>query len=149
MRGMRITGGLALALCVAAAGNGCGPRGVGAMCAGVVTIDGQPAPAGILVEFQPPGPKGSPSLGITDAAGKYELRFTAARKGVMPGECLVRLSVMPEIGADGIPVLPEASKIVRIPEHYGRQSKLTRSVKPGHNQIDIDIDTKSAAPKTK
>lgn len=149
MWGMRITGGLALALFVAAAGIGCGTRGVGATCTGVVTIDGQPVPAGVLVEFQPPGPQGSPSLGITDATGKFELRFTAARKGVMPGECLVRLSVMPEIGADGIPAMPEALKTVRIPEHYGRQSKLTRTVKPGHNTINIEIDTKSAIPKTK
>lgn len=146
---MRITCGLAAALCVLGAGNGCGPSGVGATCTGVVTIDGRPAPAGVLVEFQPQGPKGSASLGITDAAGKYELRFTAARKGVMPGECLVRLSVMPEIGANGIPAVPEALKTVRIPARYGQQSSLMRTVKPGHNTIDIDIDTKSAGPKTK
>lgn len=142
-----MAGGLALALCVTAAGPGCSPRGVGATCAGIVTIGGAPVPAGIRVDFQPPGETASPSLGITDSNGRYELFFTAARNGVMPGECLVRLSVMPEISADGIPTLPEALKAIRIPDHYGRQSKLKRTVKPGHNQIDIEIDSTSPPPK--
>jgi hypothetical protein len=114
-----------------------------------VTIDGAPVPAGIRVDFQPLGETASPSLGITDANGRYELFFTAARKGVMPGECLVRLSVMSEISADGIPTLPEALKAIRIPDHYGRKSKLTRTVKPGHNQIDIAIDSTSTFTKPK
>ena len=142
--GMRIPGGLALAFCVLAAGNGCGPRGVGATCTGAVTIDGRPAPAGILVEFQPQGPQGFPSLGITDATGRYELGFTAARKGVMPGECLVRVTVMPQISDKGIPTVPEPLKDIRIPDRYGQRSTLTRTVKPGRNQIDIEIDTTPA-----
>lgn len=128
---------------------GCGPRGVGATCTGTVTIDGKPAPAGIRIDFQPQGPGGSPSMGITDALGKYELRFTATRPGVMPGECLVRVTVTREMSAQGVPTVPEALKAVVIPDHYGQQSTLTRTVKPGPNQIDIDIDTKSAAPKAK
>lgn len=135
--------------CLASSFAGCGPRGVGATCTGTVTIDGQPAPSGVRVDFQPQGDKGSPSMGLTDAKGKYELCFTAARKGVMPGECLVRVSVLPEMSAEGIPKVPEALKAVRIPEHYGRQSTLMRTVKPGHNQIDIEIDTKSAPTKPK
>jgi hypothetical protein len=126
---------------------GCGPRGVGATATGIVAIDGQPAPAGIRVDFQPQGDKGSPSMGITDAQGRYELFFTAARKGVMPGECLVRVTVMPEMSAEGIPQVPEALKDVRIPDHYGRQSSLMRTVKPGSNQIDIEIDTSPAKAK--
>ncbi|MCX7431529.1 MAG: hypothetical protein NTY17_11095 [Planctomycetia bacterium] len=127
---------------------GCGPRGVGVTCTGAVKIDGAAAPAGIRVDFQPQGLKGSPSMGITDDKGKYELFFTAARKGVMPDECLVRVTVMPQM-VEGIPKVPDALKDVRIPEHYGRQSKFTRTVKPGHNQIDIEIDTTSAPAKTK
>lgn len=135
--------------CLAVAIAGCGGGGLGATTTGRVTIDGQPAPAGIRVDFQPQGPKSSPSMGVTDPKGHYELFFTPARKGVMPGECLVRLSVIPERSADGIPTVPEALKAVRIPEHYGRQSTLTRTVKPGHNQIDIEIDTTSTPTKPK
>ena len=127
---------------------GCGRGGVGATAVGVVKIDGQPAPAGIRVDFQPQGEKGSPSMGITDTKGRYELFFTAARKGVMPGECLVRLSIMPEYGGDGIPKTPEALRDLRIPDTYSRKSTLTRTVKPGHNTIDIEIDT-MAQPKPK
>jgi hypothetical protein len=129
--------------------TGCGSRGVGATCAGTVTIDGKPAPAGIRVDFQPQGPQGSPSMAITDAAGKYDLHFTAARKGVMPGECLVRVAVMRERSAQGIPMVPEALKAVVIPEHYGEGSTLVRTVKPGHNQIDIEIDTTSPPARLK
>jgi hypothetical protein len=126
---------------------GCGPRGVGATATGLITVDGQPAPAGIRVDFQPQGPNGSPSMGFTDAKGRYELFFTAARKGVMPGECLVRVAVMPQISAEGIPMVPEALKDVRIPDHYGQQSTLMRTVKPGFNQIDIEIDTRVPKPQ--
>lgn len=126
---------------------GCGPRGVGGTCSGTVTIDGKPAPAGIRLDFQPQGPQGSPSMGITDAVGKYELRFTATRLGVMPGECLVRVTVPREMSAQGLPTVSDALKGVVIPDHYGQKSTLRRTVKPGHNQIDIEIDTKSAAPR--
>jgi hypothetical protein len=88
-------------------------------------------------------------MGFTNAKGEYELFFTPARNGVMPGECLVRVSVMPEMSAEGIPTVPEALKAVRIPDRYGRQSTLMRTVKPGSNLIDIEIDTKSAPPKAK
>ena len=125
---------------------GCDHGGVGATASGVVTIDGTPAPAGIRIDFQPQRADGSPSMGITDPKGRYELFFTAARKGVMPGECLVRLSVV-EDGPGGIPRLPEALKGVRIPESYGLQSTLIRTVKPGRNQIDIEIDTSSKPAK--
>jgi hypothetical protein len=134
-------------VCLAIVVAGCGRGGVGATAMGVVTIDGKTAPAGIRVDFQPQGEKGSPSLGITDPQGRYELFFTAARKGVMPGECLVRLSVMPETSPEGIPATPEALKDVRIPDSYGRKSTLTLTVKPGHNTIDLAIDT--ASPPTK
>ena len=67
----------------------------------------------------------------------------------MPDECLVRVTIMPEMSAEGIPKVPELLKDVRIPEHYGRQSTITRTVKPGHNQIDIEIDTTSVPTKPK
>lgn len=121
---------------------GCGPPGMGATAAGVLTIDGQTAPAGIRIDFQPQGPSGSPSMGITDANGRYELFFTPARKGVMPGECRVMLQPSREHGPDGTPRIPEELKSLHLPEEYaGEQSPLLRTVKPGWNQIDIAIDT--------
>lgn len=129
-----------------AASIGCGRGDVGATATGLVTIDGKPAPAGLRVDFQPQGGKGSPSMGITDASGRFELRFTASVWGVMPGDCLVRISPFQQVGADGIQKVPDALKDIRIPDTYGRESTLMRSVKPGHNTIDIEIDTAELSP---
>lgn len=136
--------------CVAAVTGGCGPRGVGATASGILKIDGEPAPAGIRIDFQPDGPKGSPSIGITDDKGRYELWFTPGNKGVMPGECRVMVQRPPAAGPDGPRQMPDALKNMRIPSAFaGEQSPLTRTVKPGHNTIDIEIDTASAPAKTR
>lgn len=132
---------LPLAACLIALA-GCGRRDIGATASGLVTIDGRPAPAGLRLDFQPQGPGGSPSMGVTDSAGRYELWFTAAHRGVMPGECRVMLQPSRETGPDGIPGIPAALKDLRIPDAYaGERSPLIRTVKPGHNTIDIAIDT--------
>ncbi len=149
MRQKRISFWCAVSCCLVASAVGCGRWDIGATATGLVTIDGQPAPAGIRVDFQPQRPDGSPSMGITDADGRYELCFTAAVKGVMPGDCLVRLSPFYEMGADGIPTIPDGLKDIRIPDAYGRESTLVRTVKPGRNTIDIEVDTSSAPPGKK
>jgi len=123
---------------------GCGRRDIGASARGIVKIDGKPAPAGIRIDFQPQGPTGSPSMGITNAAGRYELWFTAADRGVMPGECRVMLQPSREYGPDGNPKISAALQSLRLPEEYaGEQSPLIRTVKPGRNWIEITIDTTS------
>lgn len=137
-----VAGCVSIIVAVALLAAGCGPGGVGATAVGVVTIDGTPAPAGIRIDFQPRALEGSPSMGITDAQGRYELYFTAARKGVVPGECQVRLEASPATGPDGVPGAPSAPETLRIPKAYaGDQSPVFRTVKPGHNTIDIAIDT--------
>lgn len=82
-------------------------RGVGATASGTVTLDGQPAPAGIRIEFEPQIKGGSSSAGYTDASGRYELMFNVNTVGVMPGESIVRLSIQPTFSVDGKPSLPE------------------------------------------
>ena len=135
---------------VAAVVGGCGPRGVGATASGTLTIDGQPAPAGVRIDFQPAGPKGSPSTGITNDKGSYELWFTPGNKGVMPGECRVMVQRPPVAGPDGPRQMSEGMKNIRIPSAFaGEQSPLIRTVKPGHNTIDIEIDTTAEPTKTK
>ena len=130
--------------------GGCGPRGVGATASGILTIDGQPAPAGVRIDFQPAGPKGSPSTGITNDKGSYELWFTPGNKGVMPGECRVMVQRPPVAGPDGPRQMSEGMKNIRIPPAFaGDRSPLIRAVRPGHNTIDIEIDTTSEPTKTK
>ena len=129
--------------------TGCGPRGMEATVSGTVSIDGKPAPAGIEVEFQPQVPNASPSKGVTDANGRYALRFNAYRDGVMAGESVVALSIRRTLGPDGAPgPIPEALAGVRIPADYvGPASRLSRTVARGFNQIDIDVQTSSVPPR--
>lgn len=119
---------------------GCRPS-VGATAVGTITIDGQPAPAGIRVDFEPQVKGSSSSTGYTDAKGRYELKFNVNTIGVMPGESLVRLSIQPTFTGDGKPSLPEELRAIRLPDSVGMKSTLRRTVKPGANQIDIAVDT--------
>lgn len=131
--------------CFVAVALGCGGRSPGATASGTVTIGGKAAPAGIRVDFQSAAPGGSMSSGFTDDRGRYELWFNANLKGVMPGECVVRLSLPEGSGADGSSGLPEALREVRIPEDMGERSQVTRTVKRGANTIDIDIPAEKAS----
>jgi hypothetical protein len=92
-----------------------------------------------MVQFQPQGPNASPSIAVTDAQGRYDLRFNARIRGVMPGENIVSLSIVREPNAEGKVVLPDALKGLTIPAAYGDKSTLKKTVKPGANVIDIDI----------
>lgn len=125
------------------AASGCGGRPLGATAKGTVTIDGKPAPAGIRVDFLPVAAGGSMSSGVTDDAGQYELWFNANMRGVMPGECVVRLSLSETTGADGLPAIPETLRHVRIPEHFGERSQTIRTIHPGVNKVDVDVTTSS------
>jgi hypothetical protein len=128
-----------LAVFVTAAIAGCQPS-VGATATGAVTFNGKPAPAGVMVTFQPQVANSSASIGVTDAAGRYDLRFNARIRGVMPGESIVSLAIVTEPDAEGKTSVPDVLKGVRIPPSYGAKSTLRKTVNPGTNVIDIDID---------
>lgn len=118
---------------------GCQPS-VGATASGTVTIDGQPAPAGIRIDFEPQARGSSSSTGYTDATGRYRLMFNVYTVGVMPGESVVRLSIPPEVSIEGKLSIPEGLKGIRLPDSVGMKSTLRRTVKPGANTIDIAIE---------
>lgn len=131
--------GCLFAVLVVAAVMGCQP-GVGATATGIVTFNGKPAPAGVIVTFQPQVANSSASIGVTDATGRYDLRFNARIRGVMPGESIVSLAIVAEPDAEGRVAVPDALQRVRIPPSYGAKSTLRKTVNPGANVIDIDID---------
>lgn len=139
MRFLRPSPGCLLAVFVTAAIAGCQPS-VGATATGAVTFNGKPAPAGVMVTFQPQVANSSASIGVTDAAGRYDLRFNARIRGVMPGESIVSLAIVTEPDAEGKTSVPDVLKGVRIPPSYGAKSTLRKTVNPGTNVIDIDID---------
>lgn len=135
------------AACLASAPfAGCG-NSIGATVTGQLTIDGKPAPAGVRIDFQPQVENASSSTGFTDARGEFEMMFNVNKKGVMPGESLVRIAVLPEVGPGGAPVVAKELQGLRIPDSVGRSSTLKKIVKPGRNRIDIAIETDAASGK--
>jgi hypothetical protein len=106
---------------------------------GSVRINGQPAPAGLLLEFQPLAAGSTPSLGRTDGTGRYELWKTGREQGIAPGPCVVRISVAPASSDRGPPTLPPELEKLSIPERYGTASTLSYDIAPGRQTIDIDI----------
>lgn len=121
-----------LALCTA---SGCKDEPALAQVEGRVLLDGKPLD-GAQVEFQPE--RGSPSYGETDAEGRYRLRFTRQREGVLPGKHVVRVRTAkyaPD-GSGGERFEPE-----RLPPRYHDASELVRSVELGDSQIDLELQS--------
>jgi len=137
----RITACTLTALLTLATFTGCGGSGLPSVT-GTVTIDGQPAPEGLKIDFQPDVPNSSSSTGFTDASGHYEMRFTPAKPGVMAGMNKVQVYVPRKIGSEGIPVIPPQLKGVKIPREFNEDTTLTFEVQNGHNTFDIDIPSK-------
>jgi hypothetical protein len=114
---------------------GCGSNSGLARVKGKVTLNGQPL-EGATVTFQPTAADGSPSSGVTDADGRYELMFTFDTPGAMPGEHVV------SIGTAGTDIDDEGYEVERperVPAKYNRQTTLKRTVKPGRNTIDFPL----------
>lgn len=144
MKTLLIRPGMAALACLAiVASDGC-TKTAGSTVIGHLTIDGKPAPAGIRIDFEPQVENGSSSTGYTDNHGRYEMRFNVNRLGVMPGESVVRISILPEISITGEPALPESLRAIRLPDSVGKNTTLRKTVKPGANTIDIAIETTPA-----
>jgi hypothetical protein len=114
-----------LVLCVAA---GCGKDGPElAPVTGRVTLDGKPL-ASADVEFQPEG-RLPPSVGHTDADGRFELMYKRGINGARLGQHTVRVTVSKS-------VVPNAPLI---PPRYNKTSELRREVKDGSNEFEFDL----------
>lgn len=121
---------------------GCGSSLTDATVTGVVTIDGERAPEGIQVLFQPTAEGSSPSSGTTDAEGRYELRYNALTNGATAGEHVVSFTIRYEEDENRVPFVPPHLKGIRIPRKLQEDSSLKKTVEPGANQIDLEITTK-------
>ena len=136
-----------LSLCLLVAGCDSGP-GL-APVSGTVTMDGSPL-AGAEVTFQPTFEGGSPSSAITDASGRYELKFTMKEKGALPGEHIVRITMAEEEDADEGGVAgagttgeegDEEPSDERIPARYNTESELKRTVEKKSNTFDFPLES--------
>lgn len=122
--------------------GGCGKSGpdVGYVT-GIVRMDGEPLPYA-TVEFYPE--QGRPSVGTTDEQGRFELSYSATRKGALLGTHSARVSTVREkgqfTGPDGKP-LPEMGE--KVGASYNQESQqnpeMRFEVKRGRNTIDLEV----------
>lgn len=142
------------ALLLSVVETGCG--GPSTTLTGTVTVDGRPAPAGLLLEFSPTA-AGTSAYAATDAQGRYEACLTFQRKGIEPGEHRVRLmpgsaavSVAPKSAAPS-PAAPPLRPPTAPP---GRAGGFPRAyyaeierimIQPGRNHHDLSLSTEPAS----
>lgn len=131
-----------LALLIAAvAGCGGAPDDV-ARVSGTVTLGEGPL-ADAVVTFQPQG--GPPSRGITDANGKYTLRYTRALAGARIGQHVVSITTHRAANDDADPPRPAVPE--RVPWKFrGDDSELRASVAAGANTIDFRLESGPLEP---
>lgn len=127
---------LGIALLVTAV-VGCDDGPVVAPVTGVVKQDGEPLP-NAMVEFQPD--KGTPSYGITDDEGRYELNYQVDRKGALVGHHYVGVRTAGEVTD------PKTDTTVNVPElvpaEYNDETILEFEVTQGENEFNIEIEGK-------
>lgn len=114
---------------------GCGSADGLAKVKGKVTLNGRPL-EGAIVDFRPLAPGSSPSSGITDAKGRYELMFNFSTPGVMPGEHVVSIRTAQTFLDD------RGNELEReecVPANYNTHTELKRTVEAGRNTINFDL----------
>lgn len=117
---------------------------------GTVTLNGQPLP-GAVVMFENPEDE-TVCVGLTDAAGRYELQVDSRKKGVTTGRKIVRISTAARIpwlnvGFDGEGGSAEeegegaspSSPVELVPARYNKESQLTVEVTPGRTSYDFAL----------
>ncbi len=121
-----------------AVGIGCGPPPYHPV-SGTITLDNRPL-EGAFISFMPEGDRGVPSFGNTDAAGRYTLTHGAELQGAPAGEYRVRISTYKGGNDEVDPPIP--AKPERIPSKYNLQTDLLRTVAPGPNEFNFELDSR-------
>ena len=123
-----------LSLSVGCGGGGASDQPDLGNVSGVVTMDGQPL-ANVTISFSPS--QGRPSIGKTDAAGKYELGYLGDTKGAVIGAHTVSISTPQEA-----PTPPGTTYKDPVPAKYNAKTTLKEEVKAGDNTINFDLVSK-------
>lgn len=87
-----------------------------------------------MVEFQPDGGTGSPSIGYTDDRGRYDLRFSKERWGAIPGRHTVHIRF------DNDPRGKEPPPVV-IPARYNDRSEIKQDVVAGRQVVNLELSS--------
>lgn len=136
---------LAVLACLAAVG--CGAEFPTANVSGVVTLDGEPLQNASLY-FQPQRVDaspvvGPPSIGVTDAEGRYVLKTSEGTSGAVIGPHVVSISTFESRMVD--PKNSDRQEVVsqeRVPKRYRAASELTIAV-PSSGVPDADFDLRT------
>jgi hypothetical protein len=130
---------LACAVCFA---SGCSgrPKNVSKKVSGTVTVGGQPLPNAV-VTFTPAD--GSPSIGRTDAEGKYNLVWSQQRgraiEGAQIGEHTVTIRTFQFGDPTAKPPKPEIPE--KVPLKYRQEGGFPKAtVTAGANTIDFQLE---------
>ena len=129
-------------LCTVFVVSGCGGPPPGpdlGTVTGTVTLDGKPL-ADASITFTPAN--GRPSVGTTDASGKYTLSYTIQKPGAMLGKHKVTITTQkPASGGEGDePAVRGREEL--LPAKYHAESELTADVQAGPNTIDFALESK-------
>lgn len=100
---------------------------------GTVTLNGKPLDRATIM-FQPAS--GRPSFGTSDTDGKYSMRYTIERLGVMPGSNIVSITSVVE-NDQGERVRGEL-----LPRKYHSQTELRAEVEAKMNVFDFQLNSK-------
>lgn len=103
---------------------------------GKVFIDGQPAPAGIRIEFDPVAKGVRGSTAVTDESGNYEADYSLSTKGVRLGTCVVKLEQPTEA-----PPAPGQMPKRPFPNEFYEEIRQV-NISAGHNTVDLEISKK-------
>jgi len=138
----RISSLLWLWVCCLLVSGGCSgrPKNVAKKVTGVVTVGGQPI-AAATVTFTPKD--GSPSVGRTDAQGKYNLIWSRQGKRVIEGaeigDHTVTIQTFQFGDMTAKPPKPEIPE--KIPYKYRQESGFPKAtVKAGENTINFELE---------
>lgn len=133
---------LCLLVCAFVALGGCSgrPKNIAKKVSGVVTVGGKPLPEAI-VTFTPK--EGSPSIGRTDAEGKYNLIWSQQGKrvieGAQIGEHMVTIRTFQFGDTTAKPPKPEIPE--KVPFKYRQEGGFPKaSVVAGINTIDFQLE---------
>ncbi len=113
---------------------GCKNNPAPAKVNGIVTLDDKPV-VGAEVIFRPVDGSRS-SVGYTDDAGNYSLRFSASLTGAAVGDHTVTITTG-EAEASGSPDAPKET----IPAKYNKNTELTATLKAGKNTVNFALTT--------
>jgi hypothetical protein len=104
---------------------------------GTVTLNGEPL-ADAEVVFHPAG-GGRPSLGKTDASGRYRLEYIAGTRGALPGEHKVSISTFVEPDKDASDPAVQSGRKETVPASYNRQTTLRADLKARSEKVDFQL----------